>query len=112
MEYQADYLSRFQQVAPPTGRHWCEYILELLKRKIVDMETTEETLQTKLVQLRLNIERTQAILSAGKQEVIEGHLAALKATIAEVDESKRSLEAKKDYYERRDERHPETGRRN
>ena len=59
------------------------------------MVETEKTLNTKLVQLHLNAERTESILQTGKQEVIERHLAALKATIAEVDQHKRTREAEK-----------------
>ena len=59
------------------------------------MGETETTLNTKLVQLNLNAERTESIFQTGKQEVIERHLAALKDTIADVDQHKLTREAEK-----------------
>lgn len=59
------------------------------------MSEMETMLNTKLVQLHLNAEWTETILKTGQQEVIDRHLATLKATIAEVDQHKWTREAEK-----------------
>ena len=59
------------------------------------MEATETTLDTKLVQLRMAIDRTDAILHSNSEEAIERHQSALKALVIDTDHWKRSLEEQK-----------------
>ena len=56
-------------------------------------ETTD--LETKLTQLNIAVERTQAILSSGKRLSIKRHLEALQTTAKETNDCKRAAEAVK-----------------
>ena len=56
-------------------------------------ETTD--LETKLTQLNIAVERTQAILSSGKRVSIKRHLEALQTTAKETNDCKRAVEAVK-----------------
>ena len=59
------------------------------------MEATETTLDTKLVQPRMAIDRTDAILHLNSEEAIKRHQSALKALIIDTDHWQRALEAQK-----------------
>ena len=59
------------------------------------MENVEGKLQTKLTQLEIHAKRMEQVLDSGSVEAIERHKGALKTTISEADELKRTLEALK-----------------
>lgn len=60
------------------------------------MESKETIdLQTKLTQLNIAVERTEAILSSGKRVSIKRHLEALQTTAKETNDYKRAVEAEK-----------------
>ena len=59
------------------------------------MEATEATLQTKLIQLRITVERTSAILESGKIDAIQRQQDALKAIATEADHGRMTVEAQK-----------------
>ena len=59
------------------------------------MENAEGKLKTKLTQLEIHAKRTEQVLDSGSVEAIERHKGALKSTISEADELKRTLEALK-----------------
>lgn len=61
----------------------------------MEPEDTEGKLQTKVTQLETHAKRTEQVLSLGSVEAIERHLGALRPTITEADNLKRSLEALK-----------------
>ena len=52
-------------------------------------------MDTKLAQLRMAIDRTDAILHSNSKEAIERHQSALKALIIDTDHWKRALEEQK-----------------
>jgi hypothetical protein len=55
----------------------------------------DKHLQTKLKQLKLGVDRTKSILDSGKPESIKRHLNALRETVREANEHKRTVEAAK-----------------
>jgi hypothetical protein len=59
------------------------------------MEKEMTDLETKLTQLSIGVERTQAILDSGKRVAIKRHLEALQTTAKETNECKRTVEAAK-----------------
>ena len=59
------------------------------------MEATVETLNIKVMQLNMTVAKTNAVLEAGKPELIERQLATLKAITAEIDRMRLHVEAKK-----------------
>ena len=81
-------------MAPPTGS---SVPLVILKRAFYTNMESKETkdLQTKLTQLNIAVERTEAILSSGKRVSIERRLEALQTTAKETNDCKRAVEAEK-----------------
>jgi hypothetical protein len=59
------------------------------------MEKEMTDLETKLMQLSIGVERTQAILDSGKRVAIKRHLEALQTTAKETNECKRTVEVAK-----------------
>ena len=61
----------------------------------MSMEKEMTDLETKLTQLSIGVERTQAILDSGKRVAIKRHLEALQTTAKETNECKSIVEAAK-----------------
>ena len=59
------------------------------------LEEAKGKLETKLTQLTIYAKKTEQVLNTGTVEAIERHSAALKSTISEADDLKRTLEALK-----------------
>ena len=79
-------------VAPPTGSLY----RQLFCVRTVNMDTEEMTgLETKLTQLKMGVDRTEAILNSGKRAAIKRNLEALQTTAKETSECKRVVEAQK-----------------
>ena len=64
-----------------------------------------ETLNIRVMQLNMTVAKTNAVLEAGKPELIERQLATLKAITAEIDRMRLHVEAKKISGRRRDRRY-------
>ena len=56
------------------------------------LEEAKGKLETKLTQLAIHAKRTEQVLSSGSVEAIERHSGALRSTISEADQLKRTLE--------------------
>ena len=59
------------------------------------METTEVNLEIKVTQLDMTVDKTNAVLQGGKNEVIERHLSSLKYISSEINRMRLNLEATK-----------------
>ena len=59
------------------------------------MENAESTLETKLKQFKRTEDKTDGILTSGKQSTISRHLTNLKELLTEVENARRTVEGEK-----------------